>query len=333
MRQDSVGLAKQTGAGPGGLGTANAVPSYYLPVESGSAGFSPEEMTAEETIGHPFPTDRDVGTHLYTPSFSGKCRAASLVRLLSAYWGDPVTTQPDAGGAPTAYQHVQDAALAAALVPRAHSLLLNRTDPDPAITDLVYDAIGQDLTLSIEPNEWLSFEANWIARANDPDQPEPVVTADLTRRFTFYETKAYVSVDGGAEEQMDCRSFELGYSMNVPDDDFVLGSRELYEVAPGNRDSEVTFTTREKLKEWYRRAMLEEPESCKFRLEALGPIIGGAIRYKFELIVFRAQEVEAPADVSAADKLTGIDVTVRPAYDPATSKFVQGTTVNTVATY
>jgi hypothetical protein len=307
--------------------------AYFVPVEEASPGYSPEEMSAEETIGIPFPTDREVGTFLFEPSFSGKARSAGMGRILTAYFGDPVTTQPDAGGAPTAYQHVWDAALPAALVPRAHSILMNRTDPDPAITDLLWDAIGQELTFSVEPNDWISFESSWVAGQVDQDRPEPTVSADLTRRFPFYETKAHVSIDGGAEAELAVGSFSLGYSMNVPTDDFILGSRTLYGITPGNRDATLSFRAREQLADYYRRAMDLEPESVKFRLQSLGPIIGGAVRHELEVTTHRSQVIEAPAEISAADLLNGIDVTARSAYDATAGKFVSVKLVNTIASY
>lgn len=330
-RLDSVGIAKQTGAGAGGLGTKQTVMEYFVPVESAEPGVNTEDMSAEETLGHPFPTDHEPGTQYFEPSFSGKARSASLPRILSGFLGDPLTTTPDAGAAPTARNHNFDPV--ARPTPRAHSILLNRTDQDPAITDLLYDAIGQELALNVETDDWISFEASYVARENDETRPEPAVTADLTRRFRFWETKAYISVAGGAEAEVAVGGFGLTYSLNVTTDNKVLGSRRLYKTTPGNRDAELTFTPKQDLANYYRRAMLLEPESIKLRLEALGPIIGGAVRHKVELIAHRCFEIEAAADIDAGETLEGVDVSCAVVYDATAGKFVEANVVNTVALY
>ena len=331
-RMDVAAIAAQAGAGRGGLGTKKTVMEYAIPVESASPDVNTEDMTREGTLGHPFPTDREPGTQHFEPSMSGACRSASLVRLLSSFWGDPTTTTPDATNAPTARQHAFDVALAAALNPRALSLIIHRADPSPAITDLVWDALGNELALSIEPNDWIVFDASWVARELEPIAA-PALNADLTRRFGFYETKAYVAVAGGAETEVAVGSFGLTYGLNVPTDNHVLGSRKLYAIQAGNRDLAVTFQPKQDLSAYYRRAIATEPESLAVRLEALGPVIGGTVRHRVTIRVPRVFEVEAPADIDAGDTLQGVDVSCAAAYDAATGKFLTAEVVNTVNSY
>lgn len=330
-RIDSVGLAKQTGAGDGGLGTRQTVMEYFVPVESASPGINTEEMTAEETLGIPFPTDRANGVQFFEPTMSGKCRGAGLPRILSAFLGDPLTTTPDAAGAPTARNHNFNPV--ARPTPRALSILLNRTDPVPAITDLIWDAMGQSLELAVSADDWITFDATLVAKEIDETQPEPSVTADLTRRFAFHECKAYISVNGGAEVETAIDEYTLGYDLNVPTDNKVLGSRRLFKMEPGNRDAALSFTPKQDLSAWYRRAILLEPDSVKVRLEALGPVIGAAVRHKIELIVHRCQTIDAEADIDAGETLKGVPITLHPAYDSAAAKFVEANIVNTVNTY
>lgn len=330
-RVDSVGLGKQTGAGEGGLGTANPTPSYFIPVESADTGTNIEEMTREETLGHSFPTDPDRGVQFFEPSLSGACRSASLPRLLSLFLGDPLTTTPDATGAPSAHNHNFNPV--ARPIPRAHSILLNRTDPNPAITDLLWDAIGNSLTLSLTPNDWMAFEAGLVAAKIDDTLSEPSVTADLTRRFAFYETKAYLTIGAGVEAEIAVSDVSLTYNLNVDTDQAVLGSRQLYKLQAGNVDCEVSFTPKSDLKLYYRRALALEPQNVKLRIEALGPVIGGAIRHKVTIAIPRLFEIEAPADIAAGETLTDVEVTARAAYDSATSKFVEVDVVNVVASY
>ncbi len=330
-RVDSVGLAKQTGAGEGGLGTKNVTPSFYVPVESADTGTNTEEMTREETLGHQFPTDPDRGVQFFEPSLSGACRSASLPRLLSMFLGDPLTTTPDATGAPSARNHNFNPV--ARPTPRAHSLLLNRTDPSPAITDLLWDAIGNSLTLQVSTNDWMAFEASLVAAQVDESLTEPSVTADLTRRFAFYETKAYLTIGGGAEAEIAVADVSLTYNLNVDTDQAVLGSRRLYKVQAGNADCEVSFTAKQDIGLFYRRALALTPQNVKLRVEALGPIIGGAIAQKVVITLPRLFEIEAPVDIAAGETLKDVGVTARAAYDATTSKFVEVDVVNVTAAY
>lgn len=325
-RFDSVGIAKQTGTGVGGLGTKQTVPEYYIPVESASPGTNTDEMSREETLGHPFPTDREVGTQHFEPSMSGACRALSLPRLLSAFLGDPVTTSLEAGAAG---RHVFDAV--ANTNPRAVSLLMTRKDPDTAIVDLLWDAVGQELALAVSTNDWFNFDASFVARDIDETLAAPTVTADLTRRFAFYECIAYVSVGGAAEAAVGIDDVTLTYTLDVPTDNNVLGSRRLFKIKPGNRSAEVTFTPKEDLISYYRRAIATSPTNLKLRIEALGPIIAGTTQYRLEIIIHRVFETGAPADISAGDVLQGVEVSAAAAYDSAAGKFVTVTVQNAKA--
>lgn len=335
-RLDSAGIAKQSGAGSGGLGTKQTVMEYSLAVESAERGPSIERMTAEETLGHPFPTDQDTGTRYYEPSLSGRARSASFPRLLSPFLGIPLTTTPDAGGAPTARNHNFDPV--ARPTPQAVSLLLNNDDPfvydGAALTDLYWDAIGADLSVEVEPNSWIGYDAGFVAKEVDEAQPRPTPTVDLTRRFAFYECKAYLSINGAAEAEIPVGSFGLDYTLNVPTDTFVLGSAALYRIRPGNRDATVRFVPRTNIAAWFRRAVaLGDQDDLKIRLEALGPTIAAAIKHKIEFIAHRCHVQEAPVDIDAGETLEGVEVSARCAYDATATKFVEANVVNTVASY
>ena len=325
-RFDSVGLAKQTA-----LGTKNTVMTYFVPVDSADPGINRETLEIEETLGNKFPTDIEYGSRFYEVSFSGAVRVASLPRVLSGFLGAPTTTTP--GGGTSSRNHAFNPAAGggAALVP--HSILVNRTDPSPGITDLFWDALGNSFTMSVDANGFLSFDAAYVAKELDDTQPEPTVTADLTRRFPFHEAKCYLSVDGGAEAEVKVSSFSLTYNNNIATDQVVLGSTSLYSTPEGNVDADYSFTTKEALSTHYRRALQATPANVKVRLEALGPIIEGTIKYKVEVIIYRSQTIDAPAGISAGDFLRDIDVSGRAAYDSATSKFVEVNVVNIVPSY
>lgn len=323
-RADSVGLAKQAS-----LGTKQTTMEYFVPVESADISLNRETQEVEETVGHRFPTDMDYGTEFWEASLTGKARASSLPRLLSCYFGAPTTS---ATAEASAKSHAFDPVAASALVP--HSMLLNRTDPATAITDLVWDAYGNSITLAVGVNDFLSFEGSLIGISNDDARPEPTVTLDTSPRFNFDEFTAYITVNGGAEAEFPLSSFSLTYSNNFETDNYVLGQRTLYALNEGNATAEVSFTVKgADMDDHYRRALIATPDNVKIRLVAEGSVIGTGVPYTLETTVYRCHYISAPANISASDRLTGIEVTARAAYSASDSKFVDVTVINTVASY
>lgn len=322
-RLDSVGLAKQTA-----LGTKNVTPEYTIPVETAEGGINRETIEREETTGTKFPSDIEYGSRFFEVALAGDIRLNSGPRLASGFFGAPTTTTP-AGGT-TSKQHLFNP-VGKTLVP--HSILANRTDPSPAITDLFWDALGNEITFSVEPNGRFAYEASYIARALDDTLAEPTPTYDASARFPFHQVKAYVSIDGGGETTLDCSAFSVTYTNNIDTDQVVLGSQDLFKVQEGNVDAEVTFTVKSALATWYRRVLQTDPAQIKIRIEALGSIIESTIKRKFEALVYRCQAIEGPADIDAGDTLDDIEITAHASYDSTASKFCDLTFVNTVATY
>lgn len=325
-RLDSVGIARQAAKG-----TANTTMGYFPPVESATRPQQKESMEIEETMGHRFPSRLDYGTRYWESAWSGRARMASFPRILSGFLGAPITSQPNAGASPTVYAHRFDPAAASGV--EWMSLLLNGTDPSVAITDLLYDARGNELTVSVEPNGYLRFEAGWVALENDDSRPEPVVNRDTSPSFAFDQASVFISANGGAEEELIVGSFSSTYSNNLVTDQAVLGSRSLFDLPLGNASCELSFMPRTDLSEHYRRALLDDPDSVKLRLLVQGPIIEDALRFEFEQTFYLVEYLDAPADISAGDNLVGVEVTGRAAYSDADSKFVEFRVQNNVASY
>lgn len=322
-RLDSVGIAKQAA-----MGTKNVTMEYFVPVETAEPTQDRETIEREETTGTKFPTDIEYGTRFFEVALAGDARLNSLPRLLSGFMGAPTTTTP--GGGTTSRQHLFNP-VGKTLVP--HSLMLNRTDPNPAITDLFWDALGNEISLSVEANGRIAFDAAYVAKQLDDALGEPSPSFDTSRRFPFHTVKAYVSIDGGAETAIDCSAFSVTLSNNIDTDQAVLGSRDLFKIQEGNVDAELSFTVKSGLGTWYRRAQQTDPANVKVRVEALGSIIEGAISQEIEFTIYRCQTLDAPAAIDAGDTLDEVEVTCRAAYDFSLSKFFDAIVVNTVATY
>lgn len=325
-RLDVVGLAKQ-GAG---FGTKVTTMEYFLPVESADGVPNRTTMSKEETDGTRFPTDIEYGTRFFDVSLAGAARLSSFPRLLSAFFGAPTTTTP--GGGVTSRKHAFDP-VGKVLVP--HSIDLGRRDPSPALNDLFWDAIGNELTLSVEANDWLSYDAALIAKELDQGQAIPgSISYDLSRRLAFHTVTAFISINGGAETALTLASFSATVNNGIDTDQVQLGSRSLYKIKEGNANADLSFTVKSTLDTHYRRALLDaDPENVKIRLVATGPIIEGAISYQVEIIVYRCQYLEAPAPVDSGETLSGIAISAHVAYDATATKFIDVNVTNNVTTY
>lgn len=323
-RLDRVALAKQAA-----MGTKQPVMEYTVPVESCEPRLQRTEMTREETVGHKFPTDLEYGARFWEVAMAGACRINSLPRILSGFMGPATTTTP--GGGTTSRKHAFDP-VGKTLVP--HSLDVARIDVNPDVNDLFWDAIGNELSLAVTPNDFVNFDAGWIARDLDQAAAVPAGTYDLSQRFAFHKVQAFLSLNGAAETALELERFELRYSNGVDTDQLRLGSRSLYKVQEGNVSADISFTPKTALDVHYRRAIADtDPDNVKIRLLATGPIIEAAIAYQIEIIVHRCHYVEAPLPVDAGNTLDEIAVRARCAYDSAAAKFVDVNVTNNVATY
>jgi hypothetical protein len=324
MRKDSLGLAKQVD-----LATEQTVMEYFPPVTDVTVTPQEQTMTIEETTGTEFPTGLEYGTNFYVVDAKGACRYSSLPRIISAHMGPPVTTSPDNVGAPTARKHAFDAANA----PVPHSLLVSRVDPNPTIVDLIYGCLGNTLTLIVDPNGFMQFESSLIGMSNDQVQPAPTVTLDASKRVKFYDAKAYFTVNGGAENEFKCAGFNLAYNTNIDTDEAILGTQSLYTIQNQNKDAEVGFTVRDLLSAHYRRRLSSVPDSVKIRLTANGIIIGATTAFQVEVIIYACEYIDAPAAVSAQNRLKSIPVKARAKLDPVSGKFITVSVINTVTAY
>lgn len=325
-RVDAVGLAFQAA-----FGTAETTMEYFIPVETADVNENPTDLTIEETIGNRFATALDRGTRFFDVPMAGALRSASGTRLFSGFVCEPVTT----GAGP--YTHVMDPTVAGH-APQFHSAFAVRNDPiavgqDP-IVDLFYDMLGNQLDVTINANDYVKFNAAWIALNLDDGQAAPVVSADASAKLKFDQVVVSTSVDDGTT-WVDLLAAAAGvtYQNNLDTDEAVLGSRSLYALPYGNADAQVTFTARSDMLSWYRAALIADPADLSVRLVATG-----ATPDVFTALLASVQEITAPAPISGANVLKGVDVTARAHLDslgagPNAGKFFTATFVNAVATY
>jgi hypothetical protein len=328
-RVDVVALARQTA----GMGTKVTSMEYYVPVESSDATQNRDTLEIEETVGDRFPTGLDYGTRYFEPNMSGAPRMASVPRILSGFLGLPDSV-PGSGATAGTNVHTFDPT-ASGKVPEPHSIFVVRNDPSPAIVDLFWDARGNELEFSVQPNDFLRMNAGWIALDLDDSQSAPTPTTDLTHRRKFSECVVQVSSDNGSTwSSYVTAAFGITYSNNLDTDEAILGSRKLYALPYGNANCEVWFSPRTALATEYRRALTADPTATAIRMTATGPVIGStAVTEKVIVTVAAAEVTDAPAAVSGADVLKMIEVTARAKKNETTGKFVTVAITNAVATY
>jgi hypothetical protein len=322
MRNDIFTLAKQAD-----LDTKQAVPEFQPPVQSVDVQHNRETVTYEETTGTRFPAADEYGTEFWTLTAKGAARMASLPRLLSAFLGSPVST---ATADATAKKHDFDP-VGKSLVP--HSAFVVRKDPNPAIVDLFYGILGNKLTLSVNPNGFLEYEAELIAKYLDPAQAAPAAALDASPRIKFDQAVVYISVNGGAEAAVKCGAWQVAYDNAIDTDEAVLGSTQLYTIAEENAGCDVSFSPREQLSTYYRRALQATPDEIQLRLAVTGSIIGTGIAYAMEWKVLSCRELDAPANISAADRLKMVQVSAKAHLDSTSGKFVTASVTNKQASY
>jgi hypothetical protein len=322
-RSDSFGIAAQED-----WGDPEETMTFFIPVETVDVSHNNETIEVEETTGTRFPARIERGTRFGELTVEGPLRSESAGLLLYATFGVPATT----GGNGTAFLHVFDPAVAGR-VPKPVSLLVNRTDPEPTITDRFHDALCNELTISCEPNGHMRYSASFIAK-DYLEVNEPSTSYDFSHRWPFFQAKAYLDVEGGGEAEVPVGSWSMTYSNNIPTDVFVLGQRTLWELVEDNASMETSFLARSDFEEHYRRALADEPDACKLRVEAIGPTMAGSTdEYRFEVIQWLIEETDAPANLNAAERMTGIEVTARAAFDDDNTKFVTVDLDNLTASY
>lgn len=317
-RIDIVGLAQQTA----GMGTKVTTMEYFVPVETSNVNANRETLEIQETIGTRFPTGLDYGTRFFEVPMAGAPRASSFPRVLSGFMGNPDTSGSVHTFEPTG----------AGKTPLPHSIFVVREDPvtfgQTAITDLFWDARGNEIAVNIAANDYVKMDAGWIAIDLDDTQAAPTPTYDTSKRFKFSDVTTEWSIDEEASWQpIVCASAGFTYRNNLDTDEAVLGSRKLYSLPYGNADCEFRFSARSTMEDFYRYALDADPTDLAFKLTCTNA--DGDIMV---VTVHACQEVEAPAPVSGADVLKAIDVTAR-AHVNDDGDFVTVAITNDVVSY
>jgi hypothetical protein len=175
---------------------------------------------------------------------------------------------------PQAYTHIWNP-LAADRNPLPATIwTINQDDPDEIIVDKYIGAMIDELAWSIEAEDYLLFTATIVAIRNVENESAPVITRDTTALWSFDEIGAEISVpsiSAGAWAPIALYDWNHSYGNQLSGGDrFQIGSKEIVRLRPGNIASTVGFTAAEELESHYRRAIADEPELVKMRMNARG---------------------------------------------------------------
>ncbi|WP_273843931.1 phage tail tube protein [Rubrobacter calidifluminis] len=321
-RADQIWIAKQSD-----LRSAATTAAYSPPVNSVSKEFDRETLNDAETLGTRAPGPIEYGGRIYKPQIEASLRPASVGLIFSSFFGPPTSTQPDASGAPTVYQHVWD--LAQLQNPTPITLWTKNADTSPVIRDQYVGGLGNELELSVEANAFWKYTAGYFFRDLVADPTEPTQAKDTSKKFPFTHVTVEFGPAGGSYSSLPASNFTLTYNNNLSDDDFILGSELVDSIALGDIEPELKFTARSDIPGHYRRALADEPQSMQLRITATGPTIESTYAYSLQIELHSLQTVEAPVSIDGSETLKDIEVTAHPALDETTGRFITITLTNT----
>lgn len=323
-RADALGFAPQPN-----LETAAATVVFSPPVTSEDISIDREDLEIDETLGTRAPGPQEYGGRIFGGTIEGALRPRSGGLILSGFWGNPTSTQPDVAGAPTVFEHVWDPIVN---LPIFTSIWTKNADVTPAIIDKYVGAVGNELGLSVEANDYMLFEAEYLARLLDITAPDPPMSRDTSGKWPFHKVTAEIGYGAGVYQSVALREFGMSYNNNLEDDQFILGSVNVDSIPLGDIEFEVTIRPTRDIEAHYRRSLADTPEDVKIKLVAEGPVIitVGAVsyRHRFELEIHRLQTVEAPVDIDGGETLRDVEVTLRGVLDDATNKLLTAKLTN-----
>lgn len=322
-RADRVGIAAQAD-----IDTEASAPSYGIPVEAESIGLNRDTIDINETVGGYGPTTSEYGGRFAEGSMSGAIRPVSFPLVLAAFMGEPTTAVVTAS---TVWTHTYDPLVKGASgypVPltvwgvNKDILKDDAGDPmDPIISKFI-GAVGNQLTLSAEVNNYARFEGTFASKDVDVDDTvEPSITSDTSRKWVFNQIKVEMKVGGGSYVETYCNSFSFVYNNNLITDLFRLGSNTLYDLPLGPEiESTLTLGALANIPDHYRRAFEDSPTQVAIRLTAEGATIASTHKYTFTLTLPYCETTSAPVERSGGDTLRSVDVGFNVVTDPSTGK-------------
>jgi hypothetical protein len=262
---------------------------------------------------------------------NGAVRPVSFPLLLAAYMGEPTTAVTVAS---TVWTHTFDPLVKGStgypvpLTVWGVNKDIDKDDAgapvDPLISKFI-GAVGNQLTLSAEVNNYLRFAGTAAAKAADVDDTvEPSITSDTSRKWVFSQIKVEMDIAPIATYvETYAGSFSFVYNNNLITDLGRLGSTSLTDIPLGPEiESTLTVGFQRNKFAHYRRYFENSPTQVALKITAEGATISGAHKFTFSLEFPYLETVGAPIERSGSDTLREVDVQFNVVTDPTTGKLV-----------
>jgi hypothetical protein len=322
-RYDRVGIAPQAA-----IETPASSIAFSPPLEAESGGLNRSTLDINEMLGSRAPTTSEYGLRSIATTLSGAPRPVSFGLLLSSFLGAPAT----AGTGP--YTHAYDPLAVDYPVPLTIWGVNKDRMRDSAGAVLApivvkwIGAVGNQMTVSCEVDNYLRFEGSYVALDHGGDSvAEPSMTSDTGKKWVFSQVGVQIAVADGSLATTYASSFSWVYNNNLIDDQGRLGSNMLDDIPLGNEiESTLTVNFRRDIPDHFWRAFKDTPEKVR-----LGLVATGAGGNNFSLGFPYLETVSAPVTRSGGDTLRGVEVTFNVVADPATGKMVTPVLTNTNA--
>lgn len=322
-RRDEFGFGLQ-----GNIDTEAPSMSFSPPITGSEMAMDRQDMEIEETMGNRAPSAQDYGGKVFSGPVEAAARPTHLGGIFSMFWGPPITsTQPDAMASPNVWTHEWDPLVAD---PVFATFLTKANDPDPSIINKFIGALGSELTLEVETNNYLLYTAEAIARQIIMDPAAPAaLTRETLPKWPFTDVQVLLGVAGSVPEIIKSKMWNIEFNNNLVDDEYILGQDMVDSIPLGDIELMSSFQPTRDISAHNRRAMADRPDLVKIVLRAVGRTIGASTeRYTLEIELAACETIEAEVALDGSETLTDTEVSVRCILDESTNSLLKARLTN-----
>jgi Phage tail tube protein len=267
------------------------------------------------------------GIHTISGDISFDVYPNNVGHLLRAAFGDPITSQPDASGNPTVYQHEfiptqTNFSNVCALPP--YTLEVHR-DLEQAFQ--YAGAVVNDLTFSFgTDNKVMQGTAAIIAKKLALIS-KTTPSFETTNPFLWHQ--ATITIDSA--QNTDIQTLEFGVNNNLEGRPTLDGTKEISRIwRNGKRTFPINFTF--DLKDLTEFNRFRSQSEVSATIELTGALISGTYNYKMTIDIPKLRYTAFPINVGGSEVITA-QVEGVAKYDPANAYAMKITLVNTKTSY
>lgn len=204
------------------------------------------------------------------------------------------------------------------------TVVTKANDPTPAIINRFIGALGNELTLSVEANNYLMANPQMVARQIELDpNPAPSMTREALPKWPFTDVQVLLGIAGAAPTVIKCKEWSLEYNNNLVTDEFILGSALVDSIPLGDIDMNASFRPTRDISAHNRRAMADTPELISLIMRCTGRLIGATThRYTLDIEIGALETIEAEVALNGGETLRDVEVNCRCILNETTGKLL-----------